>query len=117
MKKLTKKTARKYVKNLQGTVTLHQAVCLALGFEPEGERPTNPSLDYLRAERSIFDQVPMTGKPEHLTNRQWTMQLFLEMLGQSGAELEESVRSFGELPVASQDVALMQVRARIPTTH
>lgn len=105
MKKLTKKTARRYVTSTQ-PLSLHKAVCLLLGFEPEGERPEHPSAEYLRAEKWVIDRVPLAGKPEGLTNRQWKMQQILESMGQSGAELEESVRSFGELPQDSQDLAL-----------
>ena len=40
------------------TWNLHECVCIALGFEPEGMRPLEPSAEYLAAERWIVRNVP-----------------------------------------------------------
>lgn len=117
MKKLTKKTARKIVADPDLLLSLHEAVCLAMGYEPEGERPEKPTAEYLEAERYILREVPLADKPEHLTNRQWQMQKMLEAAGATGENLEQAVRSFGDLPEGAQDMALAAVRARFPTVH
>lgn len=61
MKRLTRESALKWIK--RETLTLHEAVCLALDMEPEGKRPEKPSVGYLQAEKFIREEVPLIQVP------------------------------------------------------
>ena len=112
MKKITKKSAAKWF-NPDAVVSLHEAVCLALGYEPEGSRPPRPSRKYLDAEKWILETVPRSlgaiDRPPGLTDKQWAMHEYLRAMGRSGPELAEGIRTFGELPESEQDIALEHV--------
>lgn len=100
-RKLSKKSATKWAQ--RETLSLHEAVCLALDQEPEGTRPAKPSARYLEAEKWIMEKVP----PVPLAPVDEMRQL-LRALGTK--DLDAALKDFAELPASEQEIALAAVK-------